>query len=91
MKPQEYSFKLNEQWRFIEELEDHSEDFDKEKYEMYIEIEGHNTIIEWFPNSNGMKVETPVSVDGEDSKQYGIFGLVCMRLMLTGSNWMKEL
>jgi len=91
MRPDEYSFNLNEQWTLIEKLEDHSEAFDKEKYKIYVEIEGHNTLIEWFPNSNGIKVETPVSVDEQESKEYGIFGLVCMRLMLTGSNWMKEL
>lgn len=91
MKPDEYKFHRNEEWSFISELEDHSDDFGKEKYEMYIDVEGYSIQVEWFPTSNGLKVETVESLSEQTSKEYGIFGLVCMRLVLTGSNWMKEL
>jgi len=58
---------------------------------MCMDVEGDTIQVEWFPTSNGLKVETVASMSEQTSKEYGIFGLVCMRLMLTGNNWMKEL
>jgi hypothetical protein len=90
MRPDKYTFKLNEQWKFIEKLEEPTE-IDKEKYEMCMDVEGDRIQVEWFSTSNGLRIETPKRVSEEKSKEYGIFGLVCMRLILTGNNWMKEL
>lgn len=88
--PEDYKFSLTERWKFVEHIKEGSV-HDHDTYKCHIEINDQHFNIHQIPEEGAVKIEGPMSLDEQKSKEYGIFGVVCMKLMLSGKMWTKEL
>jgi hypothetical protein len=53
--------------------------------------DGDLTKITYFPDKSGVKLVAKDSPDESEGKKRVIFGVVCVKLLLSGGEWMREL
>jgi len=64
---------------------------DERTYSMKIEYDGQSSVITYFPERSGVKLVASDSPNGSERKKRVVFGLVCMKLLLSGERWVQDL
>jgi len=63
---------------------------DESTYSIKIEYDGQSSIITHFPERPGVKLVANDSPNECEGKKRVVFGLVCMKLLLSGELWVQD-